>query len=130
MRVLVTGGAGYIGSHTARWLVRHGHEIYVYDNLSEGHAAAAPEGRLIRAELADRTTLLETLRRLKIDAVMHFAASCYVGESVQDPTKYYSNNFVNALGLLDAMRQAGVSRIVFSSTCATYGIPLKVPITE
>jgi len=130
MRVLLTGGAGYVGSHSAWLLARQGHEIWVYDNLSEGHRAAVPEGRLIEGNLKDRSTLVAALRDKKIDAVMHFAASCYVGVSVTNPAEYYQNNVVGTLSLLEAMREAGVKRIVFSSTCATYGEPEVVPITE
>ncbi|MCG8449887.1 MAG: UDP-glucose 4-epimerase GalE [Pirellulales bacterium] len=130
MRVLLTGGAGYVGSHSAAMLHRTGHEIWVYDNLSEGHRAAAPEGRLIVGDLMDQEKLRSVFREHQIEAVMHFAASCYVGVSVTDPAAYYQNNIVGTLSLLDAMRAADVGKIVFSSTCATYGIPDVVPITE
>lgn len=130
MRVLLTGGAGYVGSHSAAMLHRTGHEIWVYDNLSEGHRAAVPEGRLIVGDLMDQEKLRSVFREHQIEAVMHFAASCYVGVSVTDPAAYYQNNIVGTLSLLDAMRAADVGRIVFSSTCATYGIPDVVPITE
>ena len=130
MNVLVTGGAGYIGSHTARWLQRSGHSVWVYDNLSTGHREAALPGRLIEGELADQARLRELLQRERIDAVMHFAASALVGESVADPAKYYRNNVVATCHLLEAMQAAGVSRIVFSSSAATYGTPDKSPITE
>jgi len=111
-------------------LHRQGHDIWVYDNLSEGHAEAVPEGRLIVGDLMDRAKLESVFLEHKIEAVMHFAASCYVGVSVTDPAPYYQNNIVGTLSLLDAMRAADVGRIVFSSTCATYGIPDVVPITE
>ena len=130
MRVLLSGGAGYVGSHSAGMLHRQGHDIWVYDNLSEGHAEAVPEGRLIVGDLMDRAKLESVFLEHKIEAVMHFAASCYVGVSVTDPAPYYQNNIVGTLSLLDAMRAADVGRIVFSSTCATYGIPDVVPITE
>ena len=130
MRVLLSGGAGYVGSHSAGMLHRQGHDIWVYDNLSEGHAEAVPEGRLIVGDLMDRAKLESVFLEHKIEAVMHFAASCYVGVSVTDPAPYYQNNIVGTLSLLDAMRAADVGRIVFSSTCATYGIPDGVPITE
>ena len=130
MNVLLTGGAGYVGSHAAWVLQRGGHEVWVYDNLSYGHRAAAPAGRLVEGDLMDGAKLTELMRAEKIDAVMHFAAFAYVGESVTDPAKYYQNNVVGTLSLLDAMRAAGVSKIVFSSTCATYGVPDVVPITE
>ncbi len=130
MRVLLTGGAGYVGSHAAGMLHRGGHEIWVYDNLSEGHPQAVPEGRLIVGDLQDGPKLQTVLREQQIAAVMHFAASCYVGVSVTDPAAYYQNNIVGTLSLLDAMRAAEVDKIVFSSTCATYGVPEIVPITE
>ncbi len=130
MKVLVTGGAGYIGSHAARLLQRAGHEVWAYDNLCLGHRAAVSTGRLIEGELMDRPRLIETLSTRGIDAVMHFAAFVAVGESVADPAKYYQNNVVASLNLLEAMRAAGVKRIVFSSTTATYGVPARLPITE
>jgi UDP-glucose-4-epimerase GalE len=130
MNVLLTGGAGYVGSHAARLLKLAGHEPWVYDNLVHGHRAAAPAGRLIEGDLLDGPRLTAALRDHKIDAVMHFAAYCLVGESVEQPAKYYQNNVVGTLSLLDAMRTCGVAKIVFSSTCATYGVPVIVPITE
>jgi UDP-glucose-4-epimerase GalE len=130
MRILVTGGAGYIGSHTVALVRRAGHIVWVCDNLSTGHRAAVPAECLIECDLADRTAIERASRQHSIEAVVHFAAHCYVGESVRDPAKYYANNLVGTLSLLEAMRSAGVSRIVFSSTCATYGIPTRVPITE
>ena len=130
MRVLIVGGAGYVGSHTAWMLHRGGHEIWIYDNLSEGHRAAVPEGKLIVGDLMDGEKLEGVFREHKIEAVIHFAASCYVGVSVTDPAPYYQNNIVGTLSLLNAMRAAKVEKIVFSSTCATYGIPETVPITE
>jgi UDP-glucose 4-epimerase len=130
MNVLVVGGAGYIGSHAVRLLARSGHEVWVYDNLSFGHEQAVPAGRLIRGELTDRPLLVSTLREHAIDAVMHFAAFAFVGESVVDPAKYYQNNVVGSLSLLEAIREAGVMKIVFSSTTATYGQPETMPITE
>ncbi|MFO0812547.1 MAG: UDP-glucose 4-epimerase GalE [Gemmatales bacterium] len=130
MRILVTGGAGYIGSHAVRLFLSQGHDVWVYDNLTFGHAAAVPEDRLIVADLAERERLAATLREKKIEAVVHFAAYAYVGESVEQPLKYYRNNVVNTLGLLEAMRATDVQKLVFSSTCATYGIPDVTPITE
>jgi UDP-glucose-4-epimerase GalE len=130
MRIAVTGGAGYIGSHTVALLHSSGHAVTVVDDLSTGHRQAVPAECLVEWELANRPGLVQILRERQIEAVVHFAASCYVGESVTDPGKYYNNNFVATLSLLDAMRAAGVPRIVFSSTCATYGIPSRVPITE
>lgn len=130
MRILVTGGAGYIGSHAVRLFLAHGHDVMVYDNLSMGHRAAVPAERLIVGDLAEPARLDQALVEHRIEAVVHFAAHAYVGESVENPAKYYRNNFVNTLHLLDAMRRLHIDRFVFSSTCATYGLPEKVPITE
>lgn len=130
MNVLVVGGAGYIGSHAVRLLSDAGHHVWVYDNLSRGHRQAVPEGMLVQGELTDRQKLIETLRDKKIDAVMHFAAFALVNESVNDPALYYQNNVIAALSLLEAMREVGVMKIVFSSTTATYGEPDVVPIRE
>ncbi len=130
MKVLLTGGAGYVGSHAAWMLDRGGHEIWVFDNLSEGHRGAVREGRLIEGHLSDRPLLEAALRDHQIDAVMHFAAATYVGVSVTNPAEYYQNNVVGTLSLLEAMREVGVNQIVFSSSCATYGVPDVVPITE
>jgi len=130
MRILVTGGAGYIGSHAVRLFLSRGHDVWVYDNLSMGHRGAVPAERLIVGDLAETQRLDQALVEHRIEAVVHFAAFAYVGESVEHPAKYYQNNLVNTLNLLDAMRRLGVNRIVFSSTCATYGVPEKVPITE
>ena len=129
MNIFVTGGAGYIGSHTVRLLLEAGHKVRVFDNLSGGHAAAVPEGLLMEGDLADERRLAEALAG-GFDAVVHFAASCAVGESMANPEKYYWNNVVASLRLLAAMRQAGVGRIVFSSTAAAYGNPVRTPITE
>lgn len=130
MKILVTGGAGYIGSHASRLLDRAGHDVWVYDSLVYGHRQAALPGKLIQGDLMDRALLVETMREHEIDAVMHFAAFAYVGESVEQPHKYYQNNIVAALNLMEAMREADVNRIVFSSTTATYGTPEVVPIQE
>jgi UDP-glucose 4-epimerase len=130
MKILVIGGAGYIGSHAARVLARAGHDVWCFDNLCAGHRQAALPGRLIVGELADRVTVEEVLRAHKIDTVMHFAAFAAVGESVEDPAKYYQNNVAASLSLLEAMRAADVRRMVFSSTTATYGAPQQMPITE
>jgi UDP-arabinose 4-epimerase len=126
--VLVIGGAGYIGSHAARTLRRRGHEVVIYDNLSTGFAFLANGFELVRADVADAATLSATLRR--VDSVMHFAAHAYVGESVENPRKYFRNNVEGGLVLLNACVDCGVRRIIFSSTCAVYGVPSKVPIPE
>jgi UDP-glucose 4-epimerase len=130
MRVLVTGGAGYVGSHAAKLLAASGHDVWIVDNLAEGHRAAVGKLPLIVADLLDQLTITDVLRTNRIEAVIHFAAFAYVGVSVREPAKYYHNNIVGTLALLDAMRAADVKRIVFSSTCATYGIPTNVPIAE
>jgi UDP-glucose-4-epimerase GalE len=130
MRILVTGGAGYIGSHTVRALVARGHDVRVYDSLVYGHRAAVEADRLIVGDLRDADVLDHALLIHRIEAVVHFAAYAYVGESVTNPGKYYQNNVSNTLTLFERMRRHGVSRLVFSSTCATYGTPDKVPITE
>jgi UDP-glucose-4-epimerase GalE len=130
MRILVTGGAGYIGSHAVKLFLARGHDVWVYDNLSLGHRAAVPAGRLIVADLNEPARLDHVLTVRRIEAVVHFAASAYVGESVRRPAEYYQNNLVNTLTLLEALRRHGVGRFVFSSTCATYGVPERVPITE
>ncbi|HEX2475553.1 MAG TPA: UDP-glucose 4-epimerase GalE [Lacipirellulaceae bacterium] len=130
MRVLVTGGAGYVGSHSAKLLAESGHDVTVVDNLAEGHRAAVGKLPLVVADLLDRERITALIRDKRIEAVMHFAAFAYVGVSVTEPAKYYHNNIVGTLALLDSMREAGVDRIVFSSTCATYGNPQRIPITE
>jgi UDP-glucose 4-epimerase len=130
MRVLVTGGAGYVGSHAAKLLAESGHEVVVVDNLAEGHRLAVGRLPIVVADLLDRERLVSILEENQIEAVMHFAALAYVGVSVREPAKYYQNNVCGTLSLLDAMRAAKVDRIVFSSTCATYGIPQRVPIDE
>lgn len=128
--VLVVGGAGYIGSHMVQALVRAGHAVTVLDNLSTGHADAVKGAQLVRGDLRIRKDIEPVLRQAKFDAVMHFAACCYVGESMQEPHKYYENNVVGSLNLLDAMRVAGVRRLVFSSSCTTYGNPQRLPMDE
>jgi UDP-glucose 4-epimerase len=130
MKILVIGGAGYVGSHTVRKLIASGHDVLVYDNLSVGHAASVPADCLIVGQLNDRQLLQKVMTEHGVEAVMHFAAFALVGESVLHPAKYYQNNVVAALELLEAMRAAGVWRIVFSSTTATYGQPEKIPIVE
>jgi UDP-glucose 4-epimerase len=132
MNVLVAGGAGYIGSHTVKRLKEAGHKPVIYDNLSRGHREAAEILGVpaVFADLNDHNRLVEALRINKIDTVMHFAAYAYVGESVHEPLMYYQNNVATTVGVLQAMKKTGVERFVFSSTCATYGNPENVPITE
>ena len=131
MNVLVVGGAGYIGSHCVRQLIAAGHRPVVLDNLVYGHRAAiAPGVAFHQAGLGDEAAVGQLLRAEKIELVMHFAAYCYVGESVTDPLKYYFNNEVGTLQLLRAMLAAGVKKLVFSSSCATYGTPATLPIVE
>jgi UDP-glucose-4-epimerase GalE len=129
-RILVTGGAGYVGSHACKALAAAGHEPIVYDNLTRGHREFARWGPLEEGDIRDGPRLDAAFARHRIDAVMHFAALAYVGESVREPALYYRNNVGGTLELLDAMRRAGVGRLVFSSTCATYGVPARMPITE
>lgn len=128
MAVLVIGGAGYIGSHAAHVLRRKGYEVIIYDNLSTGHRELADGFELIVGDIADSAKLAGVLRRC--DAVMHFAACAYVGESVANPKKYFHNNVTAGLTLLDAVIESRVRKFIFSSTCAVYGNPLKVPISE
>ena len=129
--VLVTGGAGYIGSHAVKALRARGEHVVVYDNLAAGHrAAAANASALVEADIHDTATLRATLERHGIDAVMHFAAWLSVSDSVRDPSGYYHNNVGGALSVLDAMRDAGVQHLVFSSTAAVFGNPEETPITE
>ena len=128
--ILVVGGAGYIGSHINKMLYQQGYETVVYDNLVYGHKEAVLWGTLEVGDLSDRDRLESVFEKYSIDAVFHFAAYAYVGESVGNPSKYYNNNVTNTLQLLDVMMKYGVKYIVFSSTCATYGIPGRVPITE
>jgi UDP-arabinose 4-epimerase len=126
--VLVIGGAGYIGSHAARALKRAGHEVIVFDNLSTGYEFLAAGFELVKGDVLDAAALKRVLPRA--DAIMHFAAHAYVGESVTNPAKYFRNNVEGGLSLLNAARDSGVKRIIFSSTCAVYGEPAKVPIEE
>jgi len=128
MKVVVVGGAGYIGSHTARVLRKYGHDLVVYDDLSTGFEALATGFRLVRASIADGEALSGVLRGA--DAVVHFAASASVGESVQNPRKYFANNVEAGLNLLNTCQATGVKKFVFSSTCAVYGVPARVPIAE
>lgn len=128
MAVLVVGGAGYIGSHAARALRRARYNVIIYDNLSTGFRRLAEGFELVEGDIADLAKLHKVLSR--VDAIMHFAAHCYVGESVTDPRKYFRNNVTGALTLLNAAVDAGVRHFVFSSTCAVYGVPQSIPITE
>ena len=131
MQVLVTGGAGYIGSVVSEELVRDGHDVVVYDNLYKGHLGAVVEGSpFIQADLMDGEILRRTLRTYRIEAVVHMAADALVGESMHNPGKYFRNNLAGGLSLLDAMVDCGVKKLVFSSTCAVYGEPQRVPIEE
>ena len=131
MRVLVTGGAGYIGSVVTEQLIGDGHTVVVYDNLAKGHAKAIVEGAVfVEGDLAEAGKLTQTLSEHRIEAVIHMAASSLVGESVSEPAKYYNNNVVSGLVLLGGMLDCGVKKIVFSSTAAVYGEPEKQPITE
>jgi UDP-arabinose 4-epimerase len=128
--ILVTGGAGYVGSHACKALAASGYRPIVYDSLSRGRRGAVKWGPLIEGDLHDRDRLVGVMRSHQVAAVMHFAAFAYVGESVTCPEVYYRNNVLGTLSLLDAMREAGVATIVFSSTCAVYGIPEVLPIRE
>lgn len=131
MNVLITGGAGYIGSHTVAEILRFGKKVVVYDNLSKGHRSAVPsEVPLIQGDIRDRERLAGVFRDYSIDAVIHFAASSLVGESMERPSEYYNNNVWGTLSLLDTMLACGVTKIVFSSTAAVYGEPEAWPITE
>jgi len=128
--VLVTGGAGYIGSHACKTLAGHGFTPVCYDNLSRGHARAVRWGPLEEGDILDGDRLATVLQRYQPGAVMHFAALAYVGESVAEPALYYRNNVAGSLSLLEAVRAAGIDCFIFSSTCATYGPPQQVPLTE
>src|SRR5579871_5262271 len=131
MNVLVTGGAGYIGSVCTEELLNAGHAVTVYDNLSEGHRSAVDSGaKFILGKPEQEGDILNAVKSAKPDAIMHFAASALVGESMTDPKKYFHNNLVNAMKLADAAVECGVRKFVFSSTCATYGPPDRVPMTE
>ncbi|MBI5774036.1 MAG: UDP-glucose 4-epimerase GalE [Verrucomicrobia bacterium] len=131
MNVLVTGGAGYIGSVCVEELLGAGHAVTVLDNLSEGHRAAVDaRANFVHGDLADRELVQRAVRAAKTEAVIHFAAHALVGESMTNPGKYFRNNVASGLNLLDAAVEAGVKKFVFSSTCATYGVPERVPMTE
>ena len=131
MKILVTGGAGYIGSVTVEQLLERGHTVAVLDNLERGHREAVdPRARLIAGDLRNRDAILGAMREVQPDAVVHFAAYALVGESMTDPGLYFSNNLGGGMNLASAMQETGVRRLVFSSTCAVYGVPERVPITE
>lgn len=130
MKIFVTGGAGYIGSHVVKALGEKGHDMLVYDNLSSGHEWAVLYGSLVRGDLSDKKFLKTIMKEFKPDAVMHFAAFIQVEESVREPLKYYQNNTANALNLLDVMISTGIRNFVFSSTAAVYGIPSMIPVNE
>lgn len=130
MKLLVVGGAGYIGSHMVKMLLEHRHEVFTLDNLSTGHREAVLGGEFIEGDLADKALLDKLLAGQRFDGVMHFAAFIQVGESVQDPAKYYKNNVVNTLNLLDAMVAHGVNHFIFSSSAAIFGEPHYVPVNE
>jgi UDP-glucose 4-epimerase len=131
MRILVVGGAGYIGSVCSELLLDEGHGVSIFDNLSEGHRRALdPRAEFVEGDLVDRQSIEKTLAKQRPDAVMHFAANALVGESMQNPSKYFRNNIANGLNLLDAMISAGGGKIIFSSTCAIFGPPERVPIDE
>jgi len=128
--ILVTGGAGYIGSHVVKELLHQNHRPIVFDNLQTGHRKAAKNAFFIEGDLSDQRKLAETFQTNPIDAVMHFAADCLVGESVQDPVKYFNNNVKNGLKLIEMMEEFNVKKIVFSSSAAVYGEPKEIPISE
>lgn len=130
MKILITGGAGYVGSACLRYVAGKGHDVLAYDNLAMGHGAAVDGHPLVEGDLADTAHLTATLKEFGADAVMHFAAASYVGESVENPEYYYRNNVGGTLSLLNAMRQAGTERLLFSSTCATYGMASSEPMAE
>ncbi len=130
-KILVTGGAGYIGSNCVRALQKNGYEVIVFDNLVYGHRKALPENvAFIEGDLSDKKLLSELFKKYSVAAVVHFAAYAYVGESMENPRKYFINNYVNGLNLLNAMVENHVNKIVFSSSCAIFGIPEKIPISE
>ena len=130
MRILLTGGAGYVGSACLRWLLRHGHEVVAYDNLSEGNRAAVPGGRLVVGDILDTDALTGALRNHGAEALMHFAALAIVPDSVTDPGTYWKVNAEGTRSVLEAVRAAGVKKILFSSTCATYDFTSPMPLTE
>lgn len=130
MKVLVTGGAGYIGSHTVKALIEEGHDVTIFDNFSTGKKELVFTDKVIKGELMDKDTLAETFHSQKFDAVLHFASLIQVGESYQDPHKYFAGNLITTLNLLETMLEAGVKNFIFSSSAAVYGVPHETPITE
>ena len=128
--ILVTGGAGYIGSHVVKELLCQGHQPIVFDNLQTGHRKAAENAPFIEGDLSDTKKLKETFQSYSIHAVMHFAADCLVGESVLDPVKYFKNNVKNGLQLIEMLEDFKIKKIVFSSSAAVYGNPKEIPISE
>jgi UDP-glucose 4-epimerase len=129
-KILVTGGAGYIGSHAVKLLRQQGHSVLVLDNLVYGHPECTLGAETIVGDIGDEKLLEEIFSKYPVEAVMHFSAYCYVGESITDPAKYYQNNVVATLTLLKSMVKSGIKNFIFSSTCATYGNPLQIPIPE
>ncbi|MBC7363888.1 MAG: UDP-glucose 4-epimerase GalE [Candidatus Aminicenantes bacterium] len=130
MKILVTGGAGYIGSHTVKDLLKHGYEVVIVDNFSSGHPELVCGGQVIQADLRNKEQIADIFRQHKIDAVLHFAALIQVGESYQDPQKYYLHNLLTSLNLLETMLRHQVKQFIFSSSAAVYGAPQKIPIEE
>src|SRR4030067_1632195 len=128
--ILVTGGGGFIGSHGVKELLRQGYQPVVYDNLQTGHRKAIGDAPFVKGDLADREKLKETLQSYPIQAVIHFAADCLVGESVENPVKYFKNNVRKGIHLIEIMEEVGINKIVFSSSAAVYGEPHEIPITE
>src|ERR1700729_853498 len=128
--ILITGGAGYIGSHTRHFLEKSGHVTVVLDSLERGDGRVVPPGMLRQVDLRDTERVKQVLREEKVDAVIHFAAYAYVGESTEKPEMYFNNNVGGSLSLFEAMLETGVKHVVFSSTCASYGVVKKLPITE
>jgi len=130
MNILVTGGAGYIGSHVLKALLKEGHQVVTFDNLQKGHREAVTGGIFIEGDLADQKLLNQVMQENEIEGVIHLAADSLVGESMENPAKYYRNNFANGINLLEAMVENNVKNIVFSSTAAVYGEPNEIPIKE
>jgi UDP-arabinose 4-epimerase len=129
-RVLVTGGAGFIGSHTCKQLAAHDFEPVTFDNLSTGNRQSVQWGPLVESDILDTVALVDAIEKFDAQAVIHFAASAYVGDSVREPTSYYRNNVEGTRSVLDACRATGTDKLVFSSSCATYGVPTELPISE